>query len=118
MTEVLYHAEIGFPKFFRAPLGTVRVAYGSHARRESFCDRYGVIDLPDSINLSLFKVVELGVQDGRISKMLFRGPLDRERDMCIVLVPKIGEPWFAKTVWVNLRTDKHATLNKSRYAMA
>lgn len=111
----LYHAEIKMPDGFVQPRTTVKVNYGPHARRESFLDRYGVMRLPDTINLGCMRVIEVGMVNGRIAKILFRGSYDREKDMCIVLVPNGNKPWFAKTVWFNMKNDLHKTLDRSKY---
>jgi hypothetical protein len=116
MEEILWHADIRLPDGFVAPIDRVAINYGSHARREALSDRYGKIHLPASLTLGRFDVIEVGTIGGKVSKILFRGILDLERDLCIVLVPnKDGEPWFCKTVWVNLATDTHGTLDRSRY---
>lgn len=115
MRERLYHFEVGFPKDFERPEQRVKVNYGPHARREAFQDRYGAIKLPSFLTLRRFQVIEIGMVGESVSKILFRGTLDDKRDLCIVLIPNGNKPWRAKTVWVNLRTDKHKTLNVSRY---
>jgi hypothetical protein len=116
--ETLYHSEIFLPSWFTAPTRRVRIDYGHHAKREALVDRYGEIALPAFINLRRFRVIEVGVIDGRVSKILFRGKLDNERDLCIVLIPRGDKPWYCKTVWVNVNSDQHKTLNRSRYAVA
>ncbi|AVD99363.1 hypothetical protein SEA_BILLNYE_191 [Streptomyces phage BillNye] len=118
MTEVLYHSDIFLPGWFTAPTRRVKVDYGHHAKREALADRYGEIALPAYVNLKRFRVIEVGVINGRVSKILFRGKLDNERDLCIVLIPRGDNPWRCKTVWVNLNSDKHKTLDRSRYAAA
>jgi hypothetical protein len=117
-SEVLYHSDIFLPDWFTAPTQRVKVDYGHHAKREALIDRYGEIALPAFVNLKRFRVIEVGVINGRVSKILFRGKLDNERDLCIVLIPSGDKPWKAKTVWINLVTDKHRTLDRSRYAAA
>lgn len=119
MTEKLYHTEIGLPEGFQKPVGRVRVSYGKHARKEAFQDRYGVIKLPSFINLRRFRVIEVGMTEGKVSKILFRGTLDETRDLCIVLMPTSMEGvWFAKTCWTNITSDSHRTLDTSRYQSA
>jgi len=112
LREKLYHRDIFLPKWFVAPTEKVTITYGEHAKRESRADLHGEIRLPKSITLARFEVIEIGVIGDRVSKILFRGRLDERRDLCIVLIP--GE-WFAKTCWVNLRFDRHATLNAAKY---
>ncbi len=109
---LLFHMEIGFPHWFRPPTAVVAPQYGDHSRFEAQVDRYGHITLPATIDLSKFKVIEIGVEGQRVVKMLVRGRLDSTRDICIVLT----STGFVKTVWVNLRTDTHRTLDRSKYA--
>lgn len=109
----LYHCEVGFPRWFKAPTNTIRPRYGNHARFEAKVDLYGHIDLPKTLDLSKMKVIEIGVEDGRVAKILFRGPLDSTRDLCIV----IQSDGVVRTVWVNLKTDKHRTLDRTKYCI-
>ncbi|QOI67595.1 hypothetical protein SEA_BEUFFERT_227 [Streptomyces phage Beuffert] len=118
MNELLYHFEIGLPEDFQKPEQRVRINYGRHARKEAFQDRYGRIQLPNFITLANFQVIEVGMVNGQVSKILFRGKLDDMRDLCIVLIPRVdNQPWFCKTVWVNKNDDKHKTLNRDRYVL-
>lgn len=117
MAETLYHSEIALPAGFTAPTHRVEIDYGSHAKQEAMQDRYGSIRLPKSLTLSRMKVIEVGLDhDAKaVTKILFRGDLDETRDLCIVLIPRPGK-WKCKTVWVNLKSDQHKTLDRSRYA--
>jgi hypothetical protein len=108
----LYHFEIGLPAGFIPPSQTVRVSYSRHAAKAATNDRYGQMDLPDLLPLSQGKVIEVGMENGKVAKILFRFTYDDTLDMCIVLIP--GQ-WFAKTVWFNERTDLHRTLDRSKY---
>lgn len=119
MNERLYHFEVTLPEGFSAPQQRVRVNYGAHARKEAFQDRYGKIQLPNFITLRRFQVIEVGMIGDKVSKILFRGRLDETRDLCIVLIPGVdNKPWFCKTCWINLRTDTHKTLDRSKYEVA
>ncbi len=109
----LYHFEIGFPRGFKAPQNTMKPKYGNHARWEAQCDRYGHIELPETLDLSKMKVIEIGVEHGRVAKILFRGSLDATRDLCIV----VQSNGIVRTVWVNLKTDKHSTLDRTKYCI-
>lgn len=116
MRERLYHFQIALPEGFKAPQQRVRINYGPHARKEAFRDRYGAIQLPTYATLRRFQVIEVGMVGDKVTKILFRGRLDEARDICLVLIPnEKGQPWFAKTCWVNLREDKHQTLDTTRY---
>lgn len=107
----LYHTEIGFPRWFKAPTFTITPKYGNHSRFEAQCDRYGHIELPKTLNLAKMKPIEVEVLGNRVTKILFRGQLDATRDLCIVLNPD----GFVRTCWVNLSTDTHRTLDRSKY---
>lgn len=110
----LYHRDKGFPEWFTAPTGRVKIAYGSHARKAANDDRYGRLRLLQSITLDRFAVIEIGVENGRVAKMLLRGTYDDTRDLCIVLMPS-NRAWFCKTVWANLVSDTHKTIDYTRY---
>lgn len=109
----LYHSEIRLPDGFVAPTARVALEWTRHADRARLNDRYGEIPRFKTATLGRLSVVEVGVEGGRVVKILFRGRLDNERDVCMVLIP--GKVWRVKTVWVNLRTDQHGTLDRSKY---
>ena len=108
----LYHKDVYMPTGLKLPTGTMLLEYGGHARREAFEDRYGKIDLPTAIDFSQFEVIEVETQGKNVTKVLYRGTLDSRRDLCIVIIPKRR---FVKTVWVNLKSDKHRTLDTTKY---
>lgn len=109
----LYHAEIGLPKNFRIPTARVELVWTRHADKARTDDRYGVIPRVATLPLKAFKVIEVGMEAGKVAKVVVRGHLDAERDVIFVLIP--GKKWVVKTVWFNLRTDVHTTLDRSRY---
>lgn len=129
--EILYHEEIGFPEKFAAPDGRFPLEYSRHALNACLDDRYGKIPQLKFLNTKAMKIIELGVQEGKVSKILYRGTLPcmqchqdntpqpncphEKRDMCVVVIPKANQPWFVKTVWINLQSDKHQTLDESKY---
>lgn len=115
MRDGLYHAEVGLPERYRHPACRVVLQYSLHALREARRDRYGMLDLPDYVNLANYETVEVEITRERVSKIVVRGPMDDERDLVLVIIPKAGKPWFVKTVWVNLKSDSHKTLDRSRY---
>lgn len=110
----LYHKDIRLPDNFRAPTHSVNINYSHHARKAANNDRYGVMTLPPRLALSHLEVIEVGMENGRVAKILFRTEYDHRLDMCIVLVPG-KDAWFCKTVWYNERTDKHKSLDRSKY---
>jgi hypothetical protein len=109
----LYHADIVLPAGFVAPTARVELAWTAHADSARKDDRYGEIPRFKTATLGRLQVIEVGMSGKRIDKILFRGRLDDTRDVCMVLIP--GKRWTVKTVWQNLRTDTHHTLDRSKY---
>jgi hypothetical protein len=116
-TEKLYHKDIGFPDDLELPAGfhpIMTLRYGSHANEEALKDRYGPIRLPQRIDVRKGTTIEVGVRDDRIiSKMVIRFDYDAEKDIVMVINPKDG---FVRTVWFNMKSDQHKTLDRSKYA--
>jgi len=126
--ETLYHPDIFIPDWFTMPTERAWLTYSQHALYATNNDRYGAIPVFESIPLSQFTLVELGVRYGKrnqfgvtakrtVSKLVVRGKYDENRDVVFVLIPKENE-YFVKTVWFNLRSDTHKTLRTERYAVA
>lgn len=115
--ETLYHADIFIPEWFEAPTERATLTYSRHALYAMNNDRYGAIPMFRTIPLSVFTLIELGVREDKVSKIVVRGRYDETRDVVFVLIPRDGD-YFVKTVWFNLRTDSHKTLNRNRYAVA
>lgn len=111
----LYHADIRLPDGFEMPTHRVELKWTRHADRARLDDRYGEIPRFATIPLSQFKVVEVGVDMGRVCKIVVRGHFRLNEDVIFVLIPNRSGPWTVKTVWKNLRTDSHSTLDHSRY---
>lgn len=133
--ETLYHKEIGFPRNFKAPAGVLGLKYTRHAEQAALDDRYGEIIKPARLTTANYDIVELGVQDNRVSKIVYRGPArctechysqtapadctHEKKDIILVVMPPQGagtSEWVVKTVWTNLNSDKHRTLDESKYA--
>lgn len=84
-----------------------------HAQRAASDDRYGGFDIPTSFDPVTWTVIEIEVLNGALHKVVARKPLDPTRD--IVMAFLIREK-LIKTVWVNLASDTHKTLDKSLYS--
>jgi len=121
----LYHKEIGIPK---AALDTVAgkkfcLKYSRHAMMEAVRDRYGVVNKPPCwLTVDPATVIEVDASteytgNWHVCKLVVRLDYDSRRDIIIVVVPS-REPGMmtVKTLWTNLRTDKHVTLQKEKYA--
>lgn len=118
-TNGLFHRSIGFPKNWAhmLPRGfnpfNVRLKYGPHSRQQ-MQNKYGVTNLPRSFSFKDegVKLIELEIRYGQVVKMVARMPFDRANDLVIAFHPHDG---FVRTAWLNKKTDKHSTLDKSRY---
>lgn len=114
---MLYHAEVYWPKHVRKnlPFGVRVLQYSQHAIAASQDDRYGEIPLPRRIRMEHVTVFEAEApQKGRITKIALRMPIDDDRDVVMAAIPQQGG-LFVKTVWINVRSDGHATLDKRKY---
>ena len=127
--ETLYHADLFIPDWFTMPTERAMLSYTRHALYATNNDRYGAIPVFESIPLCQFTLIELGVKNGKpnqfgitakreVSKIVVRGKFDEDRDVVFVLIPEGEGRYTVKTVWMNMRTDTHNTLNKNRYAVA
>lgn len=115
---LLYHVDVYLPPTFIAPTHIVAPKYSRHAQDAANTDRYGKMMLPKTVNLAKCQVVEIGIENGKVVKILVRGQYNSDLDLCMVFIPNSGREWFVKTVWFNERTDDHRTLNISKYATA
>lgn len=114
----LYHADIRLPDGFQPPTERVRLCWTRHADNARKDDRYGEIPKFDTIPLSKFEVIEVGMNGNNVAKIVMRGHYTKDVDVIFVLIPDYTcwhGPWTVKTVWQNLRTDSHKTLDRSRY---
>lgn len=112
VSSKLYHREIGFPGDVQIPTGHMDLVYSKHALDEANSDRYGQVDLPDTITFQLGDVIEIEVDNKQVIKMVVRVSYDDEKDLVLAIIPQNG---LVKTVWFNTRGDKHRTLDKWRY---
>lgn len=112
----LYHCEIGFPRGARTPVGTFALAYTQHAFKAALTDKYtDVIDLPDRLVTRYARVIEIGMEGAKVSKIVYRIAYDDTFDLCLAVVP--GVPMVVKTVWLQKADDHHKTLNRGKYCV-
>ena len=112
---MLYHADIYIPTPAQSPCFQGRLIYGHHARSAAQSDRYGAFELPTHFEASSARLIEVELDArGRVLKQVWRTPLSSEKDLVLVLQPD----GFVRTVWINLATDAHRTLDRSRYQQA
>lgn len=109
----LYHADIRLPDYDRPPYH-VDLKWSRHAERARLTDRYGVIPSFSYLNFDACEVIEVGMENDVVRHFLLRIPMD-ERDIVIALAPVSSSKFIVKTVWYNLKSDKHYTLDRSKY---
>lgn len=118
--EKTYHRDIGLPTNVTVPKRSVKCEYTDHADRGRYDDRYGIIPRLEEVDLGAADVVEVSTTNGRISKLLVRVPHPEDEKVDIVMAIRPGEekhdPWNVITNWLNERSDKHQTLDRSKYA--
>jgi hypothetical protein len=112
MNKLLFHREVYMPPKILA-LAELNVAVVSTAHAEKAAeDRYGRILIPSRVIFSGKNIIEAEVVDKKLTKVLVRLPYDDKRDLLMALsVPEFR----VKTVWFNLKSDIHCTLDKSKY---
>jgi hypothetical protein len=116
----LYHVEVYMPRDVVAliPTDIVEPFYSGHAVQAAASDRYGEAVLAVQIDLKSAKLIEAEVENGKLLKYVVRCHYDNARDIIYVLCPRFRRVVFVKTVWFNLKTDKHRTLDKNKYVRA
>lgn len=110
----LYHSDIRLPARFSLPNRAVALVWTNHAKRARLTDRYGVIEQFSILNLGLCQTIEVGMEAGRVRKVVVRTKYDDINDIVVVLIPGPSK-WTVKTVWLNRSNDLHKTLDHSRY---
>lgn len=112
----LYHFQLGIPKQYKTNYGIMSLKYSRHAQMAASSDRYGYIQLPNTLDTSKAQAVEVEIDsEGCISKILYRTAYDDKHDLCLAIIPNQR---FVKTVWLNVKTDKHETLDTFKYTKA
>lgn len=113
MSSLLYHKDVFMPPSVSQPIHEGPLRYGHHARQEAMNDRYGQVPLPTTFCPANATLIESEYDRERkeVVKQVWRIPVDDKRDAVLA----IGAGGFVKTVWINLRSDAHRTLDKSRY---
>lgn len=111
----LYHTSLYVPKTLRLPNGQWTLNYSGHAQHAARTDRYGQLTLPSFLDTNKCQLIEIEVGDnGLIQKLVYRTTHDDKLDISFAVIP-LRKGWYVKSVWGNLKSDKHTTLNTSRY---
>jgi hypothetical protein len=111
----LYHKDVYLPKEqVNKIAGLYQLRFSHHAINACLSDRYGMIVPPKQIQINENNVIELEIAQNQVNKIVVRIDYNQFKDLVLVLLPD----GFCKTVWLNEKSDKHKTLNKSVYARA
>lgn len=89
--------------------------YSAHSLREAINDRYGVLPasaFPQTFQGAVWSLVEAETFNGILSKFVVRRVVDARRSLVLVIMVD----GTVKTLWTNLNTDKHSTLDKSKFS--
>lgn len=115
---MLYHSETGFPFKVNLPRA-IPLVYSLHAQQAAKGDRYGHIALESTFSTLGATVIEVETDDqtGVPVKVVLRREYDSSKDVCVVIAlnSQVQGRFMVKTVWLNLKTDTHKTLNKAAY---
>lgn len=110
----VYHKDVYAPAIlFRSP-GVRRVTYSRHALQAARDDRYGDISrfLRPMLDFDDAEIIEVELEaDGQIAKRVIRFNISVK----LSLVMAISADGYVKTVWCNQCSDKHSTLDRSKY---
>ena len=117
---MLYHVDVAMPKRVKskAPKGIQRPTYSGHARKAAQSDRYGLLQLPDLLDMGQSVLVEAEEfsKAAPLTKIVFRVQYNETLDMVVVAIPQPHSQLFIKTVWFNETNDTHKTLDTNRFA--
>jgi hypothetical protein len=108
---MLYHHKLGFPTNLPLPIGQFKLVYTHHARSK------GLPYYPPSFSTFEARVIEIEVNlQGEIRKILYRMPYQGhlDKDILLAITHENGKA-IVRTVYLNDRSDNHATLNTVRY---
>lgn len=120
----LYHANLYISPYHRERAERTRflkLVWSRHAQLELVNDKYGMIPaekIPHNFDAKDWELVELEVVEGKLTKYVFRRPVDAWRSLVIVLRPACCGNATVVTTWTNRTADTHDTLDRSKYATA
>jgi len=117
MTKI-FHTDVYIPEeILKGYLGkNYRFEFTEHAKNACRNDRYGYIIPPTKLNLQRSQVIEIEVDatTKKVTKILVRLTYDSKRDLMVAFIPD-GDVGRVKTLWYNLTSDNHRTLDRSKY---
>lgn len=97
-------------------LRPLRLTYSRHAMTEALNDRYGTLEsrhFPTVFQSGAgWQIVEVeSFIPGKVDKFVIRKVVDARRSLVLV----VDRSGTVRTLWTNLNSDGHATLNKERF---
>lgn len=114
----VYHTDVFVPEAIRQANKLLHLRWTTHAKdramdhAEKFRRFRVEVPLISHLDTSKAKLIEAEVDDsGRLVKRVWRIPGEKA-DICLAVM----ENGVVKTVWVNLHTDNHKTLDTTKYA--
>jgi len=111
MKNGLYHKDIYMPKLNVADKD-IQLDYTYHAIYASETDKYEKISLPSKVNVSKGEIIEIEIVDNKLIKLVVGVPYNSKYNLFLVIVQDCAR---VKTVWLNEISDKHITLDRSKY---
>lgn len=113
-----YHYTLGFPKGLKMTFGIMMLNYSQHAlnraREDSYNGGLGEIVPPTVLDTNKARVLEVGVKDGKVDKVLYRIPYQDGFDLILAVAPIKR---LVKTMWINKEGDEHNNLNYDKYSV-
>ena len=118
---LLFHRDIGIPDYAKrqlAALPVLQLGYTHHAQRACLDDKNGSVFCPPALyKFKVKNLIEVEVINGTVTKFVVRLEFEPDRDLVLVIqvdayCPRQG---FVRTLWTNLKTDQHNTLDASKY---
>lgn len=93
-------------------VGQFNIQLTKHALEAANSDRFGLIRLPEKLDVKFSDIVEVRVIGGRPASALIRISHDEKHDLCLPVVP-VSAGWVrAVSCWLNRKDDNHSRFNR------
>lgn len=118
----LYHRDVFLPTSVRKQFTKMKgdsytvhhFVYSEHAKYAGNSDRYGRIELTERLVLDTMELIEVEHDGNKIVKVVIR-EVGQEKNRVWAIIPMGRGQWLVKTVWINIASDSHKTLNVAPY---
>lgn len=123
MQPKLYHTDVFMPSSIAASaarLSYLNLSWTKHAVRELTSDKYRDAKIPTDFFDGAFhgedwQLIEVEVLGGKPTKFVLRRPVDTLHSIVLVIRPSFASEAHVITCWINLNTDNHKTLDRTKY---